>query len=93
MWVWLFDLLYEFVHGFELFQVVLNSEYGFAKEFGFTNIAVICTYLEGDLRRIKPSVFIGALVPLVLVLVWNAVAVGLAAEAKQVVDPVSLLYG
>ncbi|XP_014498258.2 uncharacterized protein LOC106759550 isoform X1 [Vigna radiata var. radiata] len=53
----------------------------------------ICTYLEGDLRRIKPSVFIGALVPLVLVLVWNAVAVGLAAEAKQVVDPVSLLYG
>jgi len=67
-------------------------ENDFAKTFGFTNIAVICTYLEGDLRRIKASVFIGALVPLVAVLVWDAVAFGLAAEANQVVDPVALLY-
>ncbi|KAK7364622.1 hypothetical protein VNO80_13361 [Phaseolus coccineus] len=52
----------------------------------------ICTYLEVDLRRIKASVFIGALVPLVAVLVWDAVAFGLAAEANQVVDPVALLY-
>ncbi|TKY46168.1 Tyrosine-specific transport protein [Spatholobus suberectus] len=52
----------------------------------------LCAYLEGDLRRIKTSVFLGALVPLVAVLVWDAVALGLAAEAEQVVDPVELLY-
>ncbi|KAH1151568.1 hypothetical protein GYH30_045192 [Glycine max] len=52
----------------------------------------ICSYLEGDIRRIKTSVFLGALVPLVAVLVWDAVALGLAAEAEQVVDPVQLLY-
>lgn len=48
--------------------------------------------MEGDIRRIKTSVFLGALVPLVAVLVWDAVALGLAAEAEQVVDPVQLLY-
>ncbi|CAJ1947966.1 unnamed protein product [Sphenostylis stenocarpa] len=52
----------------------------------------ICTYLEGDLGRIKTSVFIGAFVPLVALLVWDAIALGLAAEAEQVVDPVALLY-
>ncbi|XP_029127870.1 uncharacterized protein LOC109802731 isoform X2 [Cajanus cajan] len=52
----------------------------------------LCAYLDADLRRIKTSVFLGALVPLVAVLVWDAVALGLAAEAEQVVDPVELLY-
>ncbi|KAK7315509.1 hypothetical protein VNO77_34059 [Canavalia gladiata] len=52
----------------------------------------LCAYLEGDLRRIKASVFLGSLVPLVAILVWDAIALGLAAEAEQVVDPVELLY-
>lgn len=55
-------------------------------------IPFICAYLEGDLRRIKTSVFLGALVPMVAVLVWDAVALGLAADAEQLVDPVELLY-
>ncbi|KAJ1404889.1 Amino acid/polyamine transporter 2, partial [Sesbania bispinosa] len=53
----------------------------------------LCAYLEGDLRRIKASVFLGSLVPLAALLVWDAIALGLAAEAEQVVDPVELLYG
>ncbi|KAK7271041.1 hypothetical protein RJT34_26630 [Clitoria ternatea] len=52
----------------------------------------LCAYLEGDLHRIKVSVFLGSLVPLVALLVWDAIALGLAAKAEQVVDPVELLY-
>ncbi|XP_027346528.1 uncharacterized protein LOC113858208 [Abrus precatorius] len=52
----------------------------------------LCAYLEGDLRRVKVSVFLGSLVPLVALLVWDAIALGLAAEAENVVDPVELLY-
>ncbi|RDX74531.1 Tyrosine-specific transport protein, partial [Mucuna pruriens] len=53
---------------------------------------LLCAYFDGDLRRIKASVFLGSLVPLVAVLVWDAVAFGLAAEAEQMVDPIELLY-
>ncbi|KAF7820130.1 Tyrosine-specific transport protein [Senna tora] len=53
---------------------------------------VVCAYLEGDLRRIRASVFFGSLVPLMALLLWDAIALGLAAEAEQTVDPVELLF-
>ncbi|MED6207838.1 hypothetical protein PIB30_039386 [Stylosanthes scabra] len=53
---------------------------------------VLCAYLEGDLTRIRASVFLGSLIPMVSLLVWDVVALGLAAEAGQVTDPVELLY-
>ncbi|XP_057427869.1 uncharacterized protein LOC130721146 isoform X2 [Lotus japonicus] len=53
----------------------------------------LCAYLDGDLRRIKASIFLGSLVPLAALLVWAAIALGLASEAEQVVDPVKLLSG
>ncbi|XP_028796933.1 uncharacterized protein LOC114752359 isoform X1 [Neltuma alba] len=53
---------------------------------------VLCAYLEGDLDRIRASIFWGSLVPLTALLVWDAIALGLAAEAEQIVDPVELLF-
>ncbi|KAE9592474.1 putative amino acid/polyamine transporter 2 [Lupinus albus] len=53
---------------------------------------VLCAYLEGDLRRIKASIFLGSLVPLVALVFWDAIALGLASESDQVIDPVELLY-
>ncbi|KAG0551889.1 hypothetical protein BDA96_01G462100 [Sorghum bicolor] len=45
----------------------------------FHDIApVICAYLEGDLARIRLSILVGSLVPLVSLLVWDDIALGLA---------------
>ncbi|CAL9007784.1 unnamed protein product [Prunus brigantina] len=52
---------------------------------------VLCAYLGGDLTRLRISVFLGSLVPLLALLVWDAIALGLSAHADQVVDPVELL--
>ncbi|WMV25585.1 hypothetical protein MTR67_018970 [Solanum verrucosum] len=52
---------------------------------------VLCAYLEGDLKRIRASVLIGGLVPLLALLVWDAIAFGLSSQVDQVVDPVELL--
>ncbi|KAK7824813.1 tyrosine-specific transport protein [Quercus suber] len=52
---------------------------------------VLCAYLGGDLTRIRTSVLLGSLVPLLALLVWDAVALGLSAQSDQVVDPVELL--
>ncbi|KAB1202687.1 Tyrosine-specific transport protein 2 [Morella rubra] len=52
---------------------------------------VLCAYLGGDLSRIRTSVLLGSLVPLLALLVWDAVALGLSTEADHVVDPVELL--
>lgn len=57
----------------------------------FAILAVLCAYLEGDLRRIRASVLLGSVVPLIALLVWNAVALGLSAQAEQFTDPVELL--
>ncbi|OEL13658.1 hypothetical protein BAE44_0025324 [Dichanthelium oligosanthes] len=47
----------------------------------FHDIApVICAYLEGDLARIRLSILVGSLVPLVTLLVWDDIALGLATE-------------
>lgn len=53
--------------------------------------AVLCAYLGGDLTRIRTSILIGSVFPLLALLVWDAVALGLSATADQVVDPVELL--
>ncbi|KAL5801716.1 hypothetical protein ACOSQ3_033348 [Xanthoceras sorbifolium] len=52
---------------------------------------VLCAYLGGDLTRLRTSVLLGSLVPLLALLVWDAIALGLSAQADQVVDPVELL--
>lgn len=53
--------------------------------------AVLCAYLGGDLTRKRTSVLLGSLVPLLALLFWDAVALGLSAQSDQVVDPVELL--
>lgn len=55
------------------------------------SIAVICAYLGGDIARIRVSVILGSIVPLVVLLVWNAVALGLSTHVGQIVHPVQLL--
>ncbi|KAJ6432851.1 hypothetical protein OIU84_019976 [Salix udensis] len=52
---------------------------------------VLCAYLGGDLKRLRASVLLGSIVPLLALLVWDAIALGLSAQAGQVVDPVELL--
>ncbi|KAK9282801.1 hypothetical protein L1049_011023 [Liquidambar formosana] len=52
---------------------------------------VICAYLEADLARIRVSVFLGSLVPLLALLIWDAIALGLTAQTNQLADPVELL--
>ncbi|CAN6704822.1 unnamed protein product [Malus baccata var. baccata] len=52
---------------------------------------VLCAYLGSDLARLRISVFLGSLVPLSVMLVWDAIALGLSAQADQGVDPVELL--
>lgn len=41
---------------------------------------MICAYLEGDLARIRLSILVGSLVPLVSLLVWDDIALGLATD-------------
>ncbi|KAL5998378.1 hypothetical protein ACLOJK_009318, partial [Asimina triloba] len=55
-------------------------------------VAVLCSYLGGDLARIRRSFIIGSIVPLVALLVWDAVALGLAQSADGV-DPLDSLLG
>ncbi|KAJ6983349.1 hypothetical protein NC653_026222 [Populus alba x Populus x berolinensis] len=52
---------------------------------------VLCAYLGGDLKRLRTSVLLGSIVPLLALLVWDAIALGLSAQADQVVDPVLLM--
>lgn len=52
---------------------------------------VVCAYLEGDLARIRASIVLGSVVPLLTLLVWDAIALGLSNGAEQVSDPVELL--
>ncbi|XP_057485758.1 uncharacterized protein LOC130772037 [Actinidia eriantha] len=52
---------------------------------------VLCAYLGGDLQRIRASILLGSVVPLLALLVWDAIALGLSTHADQVADPVELL--
>ncbi|XP_052200165.1 uncharacterized protein LOC127806731 isoform X2 [Diospyros lotus] len=51
---------------------------------------VVCAYLGGDLPRIRASVLLGSVVPLLALLLWDGIALGLSAQADQVADPVQL---
>ncbi|KAL6952696.1 hypothetical protein U1Q18_022011 [Sarracenia purpurea var. burkii] len=52
---------------------------------------VLCAYLGGDLQRIRTAVFLGSVVPLLALLIWDAIALGLSVHAERVVDPLDLL--
>jgi hypothetical protein len=41
---------------------------------------VICAYLEGDLARIRLSILVGSLVPLLSLLVWDDIALSLSTD-------------
>ncbi|PNT77714.1 hypothetical protein BRADI_1g67830v3 [Brachypodium distachyon] len=41
---------------------------------------VICAYLEGDLARIRLSILVGSIVPLLSLLVWDDIALGLSTD-------------
>nr|GEX29979.1 tryptophan/tyrosine permease [Tanacetum cinerariifolium] len=52
---------------------------------------VLCAYLGGDIGRIRTSVVLGSVVPLVGLLVWDAIALNLSNQAESFIDPVELL--
>uniref|UniRef100_A0A2P2KLK4 Tyrosine-specific transport protein n=1 Tax=Rhizophora mucronata TaxID=61149 RepID=A0A2P2KLK4_RHIMU len=52
---------------------------------------VLCAYLSGDLIRLRASILLGSLVPLLALLVWDAIVLSLSAHTDQAVDPVELL--
>ncbi|XP_047337233.1 tyrosine-specific transport system-like [Impatiens glandulifera] len=53
---------------------------------------VLCAYLGGDIGRIRTSILVGSVVPLLTLLAWNAIALGLFAQTDQLnADPVDLL--
>ncbi|XP_050211834.1 uncharacterized protein LOC126661991 [Mercurialis annua] len=52
---------------------------------------VLCAYLGGDLARLRASVLLGSLVPLLALLIWDAIALALSDQSHQLVDPVELL--
>lgn len=50
---------------------------------------VICSYLGGDLPRIRSSFLIGSVVPLLSLLVWDAIVLGFSADSGAA-DPFDL---
>uniref|UniRef100_UPI001CB93E48 tyrosine-specific transport protein-like n=1 Tax=Erigeron canadensis TaxID=72917 RepID=UPI001CB93E48 len=52
---------------------------------------VLCAYLGGDIGRIRTSVMLGSVVPLVGLLVWDVIALNLSSQAESLMDPVELL--
>ncbi|KAL8171185.1 hypothetical protein V2J09_022989 [Rumex salicifolius] len=54
-------------------------------------VPVICAYFKGDVTRIRKSVILGSLIPLVALLVWEAIALGLSSFPDQNIDPIELL--
>ncbi|XP_062092928.1 uncharacterized protein LOC133798573 isoform X2 [Humulus lupulus] len=52
---------------------------------------VLCAYLGNDLTRLRISVFLGSLVPLIALVVWDGIALGLSSSSDQIIDPVELL--
>ncbi|KAM0023298.1 putative amino acid/polyamine transporter 2 [Helianthus debilis subsp. tardiflorus] len=52
---------------------------------------VLCAYLGGDIGRIRTSVILGSVVPLIGLLVWNAIALSFSSHAESLIDPVELL--
>ncbi|MBD2384095.1 amino acid permease [Cylindrospermum sp. FACHB-282] len=62
-------------------------------------VPVVVTQLEGDVQKIRQSIVIGSLIPLIMFLAWNAVILGsvspdmlkLASVGATVFDPLQIL--
>ncbi|MDZ7963190.1 MAG: aromatic amino acid transport family protein [Aulosira sp. DedQUE10] len=62
-------------------------------------VPVVVTQLEADTRKIRQSIVIGSLIPLIMFLLWNAVILGSvspemlqnAAHGKNIFDPLQIL--
>lgn len=65
--------------------------YIFLTKYDISYFAVLCAYLGSDLKRLRVSVLLGSIVPLIALLVWDAISLGLSSQANLVVDPVELL--
>ncbi|MEH2045967.1 amino acid permease [Nostoc sp.] len=68
----------------------------------FQNVVpLIVTQLEGDARKIRQSIFIGSVIPLIMFLAWNAVILGSVSpnmlnstsDGTSVFDPLQILRG
>ncbi|MFN6481875.1 MULTISPECIES: amino acid permease [unclassified Nostoc] len=66
----------------------------------FQNVVpLVVTQLEGDARKIRQSIFIGSVIPLIMFLAWNAVILGSispnmlhgTSDARSVFDPLQIL--
>ncbi|MCC5600778.1 amino acid permease [Nostoc favosum] len=66
----------------------------------FQNVVpLVVTQLEGDARKIRQSIFIGSVIPLIMFLAWNAVILGSispdmlhgTSNGKSVFDPLQIL--
>lgn len=53
-------------------------------------IPVICSFLEGDMKRIRQGIVVGSSIPLAMFLSWNAVALCLAG-GDPTVDPLAII--
>ncbi|KAL8122407.1 hypothetical protein AgCh_018945 [Apium graveolens] len=67
-----------------------------ALSFVYQNVVpVVCTNLEGNLKKVRTSIVLGTAIPLSLFLVWNAVILGtitgLETNADKITDPLLLL--
>ncbi|MEH2251975.1 amino acid permease [Nostoc sp.] len=66
----------------------------------FQNVVpLVVTQLEGDARKIRQSIFIGSVIPLIMFLAWNAVILGSVSpdmlhdtsDGRTVFDPLQIL--
>ncbi|GJU60641.1 tyrosine-specific transport protein-like protein isoform X1 [Tanacetum coccineum] len=67
-----------------------------ALSFVYQNVVpVLCTNLEGDLKKIRTSVVLGTAIPLGLFLIWNAVILGTISTPEtgtdKIADPLQAL--
>ena len=57
-------------------------------------VPVVTTQLEGDLSKIRQSIVVGSVIPLLMFLIWNAVILGSIsglAEGSEIFDPLAVL--
>lgn len=74
------------------FEAVPQSIPIIALSFVYQNVVpVVCTSLEGDLKRIRSAVVWGTFIPLVMFLVWDAVVLGSLSGITQSEDPLAAL--
>ncbi|KAH7435031.1 hypothetical protein KP509_06G046100 [Ceratopteris richardii] len=63
-----------------------------ALSFVYQNVVpVVCTNLEGDLKRIRSAIIWGTSIPLVMFLIWDAVILGSLSGAVESEDPLNVL--